>query len=183
MDTLIIGGGMAYTFIYAQGGEIGKSICEFDKDELARAILRKARERGVTLALPVDDVVSDRFDADADSKTVGSYKIPVGWMGMDIGEKTIENYKNIIKDAKTILWNGPMGVFEFPRFAAGTNAIAGAVAGSGGITIIGGGDSVAAVTQLGYADKMTHISTGGGASMEFLEGRVLPGIDCLLDKQ
>ncbi len=182
VDALIIGGGMAYTFLKAKGYSIGNSICEDDKLDLARSLMKKAEEKGVELLLPVGSIVADRFAADANSKYVPSDAMPDGWAGMDIGSITVEKFSAVIKKAKTIIWNGPMGVFEFPQFAEGTKAIAKAVAEADAVTIIGGGDSAAAVEQLGYADKMTHISTGGGASLEFLEGKVLPGIDCLLDK-
>ncbi|MFV0402115.1 MAG: phosphoglycerate kinase [Oscillospiraceae bacterium] len=182
VDTLIIGGGMAYTFFLAQGLAIGTSIKEEDKVETAKKILADAQTKGVKLLLPVDNVVGDKFDAEANSQTVDSDSIPDGWMGMDIGPKTQQLFADAIKGAGTVLWNGPMGVFEFDKFAEGTNAIAHAVAESGAVSIIGGGDSVAAVTKLGYADKMSHISTGGGASLEFLEGKELPGIAALNDK-
>ena len=182
VDTLIVGGGMAYTFFKAQGKTIGTSICEDDKLDMALDILKKAEDKGVEFLLPVDNVIADKFDANAESKTVNSGGIPDGWMGMDIGPESRELFAKAIKGAKTVVWNGPMGVFEFPKFAEGTNAIAAAVAESDSVSIIGGGDSVAAVTQLGYADKMSHISTGGGASLEFLEGKDLPGIACLDNK-
>lgn len=182
VDTLIIGGGMAFTFFKAQGYEIGTSIKEDDKLDLARDILKKAEEKGVKLLLPADTKVAKEFSADSEFKVVASNEIPADWMGMDIGPKTEEIFADAIKGAKTVLWNGPMGVFEFANFAGGTNSIAKAVADSGAVSIIGGGDSVAAVTQLGYADKMSHISTGGGASLEFLEGKDLPGIACLDNK-
>ena len=182
VDVLIVGGGMAYTFFKAQGNNIGTSICEADKVELAASLLKKAEAKGVKLLLPVDTVVATEFKADAESKVVASTEIPDGWMGLDIGPKTIEEFSNVLASAKTVIWNGPMGVFEFEKFATGTKKVAEAVANVNGTTIIGGGDSAAAVEQLGYADKMTHISTGGGASLEFLEGIVLPGIDCLNDK-
>jgi len=181
-DSLIVGGGMAYTFIKAKGGKIGKSLCEEDKIELARELLAKAESKNVKLMLPVDTVVAAEFKADADSTVVDSMNTPDDMMGLDIGPKTIEAFSSEIAKAKTVVWNGPMGVFEFEKFAVGTKAIAKAVADSGAISIIGGGDSAAAVEQLGYADKMTHISTGGGASLEFLEGRELPGIAALQDK-
>lgn len=181
-DTLLIGGGMAYTFFKAMGYSIGTSICEDDKVELAKCLIKKAEEKGVKLVLPVDNVVATEYKADAESKTVPSDSIPEGWMGLDIGEKTIALFADVIKSAKTVIWNGPMGVFEFERFANGTKKIAQAVADVDGTTIIGGGDSAAAVEQLGFASKMTHISTGGGASLEFLEGIELPGIACLNDK-
>lgn len=182
VDSLIIGGGMAYTFLKAMGYNIGTSICEDEKLELAKELMAKAEAKGVALMLPTENVVANEFKADAEFKTVPSSEMPDGWMGMDIGAKTIETFSETIKAAKTIVWNGPMGVFEFPNFAVGTKALAKAVAESGAISIVGGGDSAAAVEQLGYADKITHISTGGGASLEFLEGKVLPGIDVLLEK-
>ncbi len=182
VDTLIIGGGMAYTFFKAQGHSIGTSICEDDKVELASNMLKKAKEKGVNLVLPVDNIVGDKFAADCESKEVDSDDLPDGYMGLDIGQKTRKLFTDAIMGAGTVVWNGPMGVFEFERFAGGTIAVAKAVADSGSVSIIGGGDSAAAVEQLGFADKMTHISTGGGASLEFLEGLVLPGIDCLNDK-
>lgn len=182
VDTLIIGGGMSYTFFKAKGYNIGTSICEDDKVELAASLIKKAEDRGVKLLLPVDNVVATEFKADAESQTVDSNAIPDGWMGLDIGEKTIELFANALKDAKTVIWNGPMGVFEFEKFANGTKKVAEAVANVDGTTIIGGGDSAAAVKQLGFASKMTHISTGGGASLEYLEGIELPGIACLNDK-
>ena len=182
VDTLIIGGGMAYTFFKAKGYNIGTSICEDDKVELAKSLLEKAQSKGVKLLLPVDNVVGLEFKNDTEFKVVASDSIPDGWMGLDIGPKTIEAYAAEIKNAKTVVWNGPMGVFEFPNFEKGTKEVARAVAESGSTSIIGGGDSAAAIEQLGFADKITHISTGGGASLEFLEGKVLPGIDVLLDK-
>ena len=182
VDTLIIGGGMAYTFIKAKGHEVGSSLLEADKVDLAASLMKQAEEKGVKLLLPVDNVVADRFAADADYKTVPSEAFPEGWMGVDIGEKTIKLYTDAIKEAGTVIWNGPMGVFEFDNFAVGTREVAKALSESSAISIIGGGDSAAAVELLGFADKVTHISTGGGASLEFLEGKVLPGIDCLLDQ-
>ena len=182
-DSLIIGGGMAYTFFKARGYEIGDSLLDADSIELAKGLLQKAEEKGVQLLLPVDTVVADKFDAEAAHKVVDSDQIPAGWMGMDIGPKTIEKFSKVIEAAKTVVWNGPMGVFEFPAFATGTSKIAEACAKCGGTTIIGGGDSASAVKKLGYADKMTHISTGGGASLEFLEGIVLPGVAALNDKK
>lgn len=181
-DTVIIGGGMAYTFFAAMGRGVGTSICETEKIEIAGDLIKKAGQKGVNLILPVDTVVSDKFDADAEKKTVPSDQIPDGWMGMDIGPKTVKIYSEAISKAKTVIWNGPMGVFEMPRFAEGTRAVAQAMADSSAVTIIGGGDSAAAVAQMGFEDKMTHISTGGGASLEFLEGLELPGIACLNDK-
>ncbi len=181
VDALIIGGGMAYTFLKAKGYKIGNSICEDDKLDLAKELMRKAKQKGVTFMLPIGSIVADKFDNDANRMYVPSDAMPDGWMGMDIGGITVEKFCNVIETAKTILWNGPMGVFEFPNFANGTKEIAKAVSKADAVTIIGGGDSVAAVTQLGYADKMSHISTGGGASLEFLEGKILPGIACLMD--
>ena len=181
-DTIIIGGGMAYTFAAAQGGKIGTSLLESDWMDYANDMVKKAADKGVKLLLPVDTVVADAFAADANSQVVTSGQIPDGWMGLDIGPKTIELYSQAVADAGTVIWNGPMGVFEFPAFAKGTQAVAEALSKSNAITIIGGGDSAAAVQQLGYADKMTHISTGGGASLEFMEGKALPGVVCLLDK-
>ncbi|MBQ8525523.1 MAG: phosphoglycerate kinase [Clostridia bacterium] len=182
VDCLIIGGGMAYTFLKAQGYEIGKSICELDKLDLAKELMAKAQEKGVELLLPVETVVGKEFSNDTESKVVPSTEIPADWEGFDVGPATVELFSSAIAKAKTVIWNGPMGVFELPKFAEGTKALAKAVADADAITIIGGGDSAAAVAQLGYADKMTHISTGGGASLEYLEGKILPGIDCLNDK-
>ncbi|MBN2852275.1 MAG: triose-phosphate isomerase [Clostridia bacterium] len=183
VDTLIIGGGMAYTFLKAKGYKIGNSICEDDKIELAKEIMKKAEEKHVEIMLPIGSIVIKEFKNDTEFKYVPSDAMPDGWMGVDIGSLTIEKYANEIKKAKTIVWNGPMGVFEFENFAVGTREIAKAVSESDAISIIGGGDSAAAVELLGYADKVTHISTGGGAALEFLEGKILPGIDCLLDKE
>ncbi len=182
VDYLIIGGGMAYTFLKAKGYEIGTSICEDDNIELATNIMEKAQQKGVELLLPVETVVAKEFSADSEPVVVPSDKIPADMMGMDIGPKTIELFSEVVKKAKTVIWNGPMGVFEFPKFAVGTKAIAKALAETDAVTIIGGGDSAAAVAQLGFADKMTHISTGGGASLEYLEGIELPGIAALNDK-
>ncbi len=182
VDTLIIGGGMAYTFFAAQGHQVGTSICEYDKLDLARDLMAKAREKGVNFLLPVDNVISREYAPDAVHMRVYSDSIPDGWMGMDIGSITQELYVKTLEGAGTVIWNGPMGVSEFPNFAPGTEAVAKGVAESGAISIIGGGDSAAAVERLGYADKMTHISTGGGASLEFLEGLELPGIACLQDR-
>ena len=182
VDTLIIGGGMAYTFFAAQGHQVGTSICEYDKLDLARELMAKAREKGVNCLLPVDNVIAREYAPDAVHMRVYSDSIPDGWMGMDIGSITQELYVKTLSDAGTVIWNGPMGVSEFPNFAPGTEAVAKGVADSGAISIIGGGDSAAAVERLGYADKMTHISTGGGASLEFLEGLELPGIACLQDR-
>lgn len=183
VDTLIIGGGMAYTFFKAKGYGVGTSLCELDKVDLANKLLAKAKEKNVNLLLPVDNVVGKEFDADTEAKTVPSNAIPEGWMGLDIGEETIKLFSDAIKDAKTVVWNGPMGVFEMERFAIGTKKVAEALANSEAITIVGGGDSAAAVEQLGFADKITHISTGGGASLEFLEGKELPGIAVLNEKK
>ena len=181
-DTLLIGGGMAYTFFKAMGYEIGDSLLDAESIGLAKKLMETAKEKGVKLLLPVDTVVAKAFAADAEHMTVASNAIPAGWQGLDIGEKTRELFAAEIKNAKTVIWNGPMGVFEFPAFAKGTEAVAKACAECGGTTIIGGGDSASAVKKLGYADKMTHISTGGGASLEFLEGKVLPGVAALNDK-
>jgi len=182
VDTLIIGGGMAYTFFKAQGYETGKSLLEEDYVEYAKEMIAKAEAKGVKLLIPVDTVVAKEFSNDAEYKTVDSCKIEADYMGLDIGEKTVELFVNAVKDAKTVVWNGPMGVFEMPNFAKGTNAVAQALADIDAITVIGGGDSVAAVNQAGLGDKMSHISTGGGASLEFLEGKDLPGIVALNDK-
>lgn len=181
-DTLLIGGGMAYTFFKAMGYEIGDSLLDAESIDLAKQLMETAKEKGVKLLLPVDTVVAKAFAADAEHMTVAANVIPAGWQGLDIGEKTRELFAAEIKNAKTVIWNGPMGVFEFPEFAKGTEAVAKACAECGGTTIIGGGDSASAVKKLGYADKMTHISTGGGASLEFLEGKVLPGVAALNDK-
>ena len=182
VDTLIIGGAMAYTFMKSLGYSIGTSICEDDKVEMAKDMMAKAKEKGVAFLIPEDTVIADKYDANAESKIVPSDSIPDDWMGLDIGPKTREKFAAAIKNAGTVVWNGPMGVSEWEKFAAGTIAVANAVAESGAISIIGGGDSAAAVEKLGFADKMTHISTGGGASLEFLEGLVLPGIACLNEK-
>ena len=181
-DTIIVGGGMTYTFIKAMGGTVGTSLLEDDWLDYCKEMMAKAKEKGVKLLLPVDTVCADAFSADAKPELVDTMKIPDGRMGMDIGPKTIQQFSDAVKDAGTVIWNGPMGVFEFPAFAEGTRAIAKALAATHAITIVGGGDSAAAVAQLGYADQMTHISTGGGASLEFLEGKELPGVACLLDK-
>ena len=182
VDTLIIGGGMAYTFMNALGYSIGTSICEADKVELAKDMMAKAKEKGVKFLIPVDNIVGTEYKPDTEHKVVDSDNIPDGWMGLDIGPKTAALFADAVKGAGTVVWNGPMGVSEWENFAAGTIAVAKAVAESGAISIIGGGDSAAAVEKLGFAEKMTHISTGGGASLEFLEGKVLPGIACLNDK-
>ena len=180
-DTIIIGGGMAYTFSAAQGGKIGNSLFVADWQNYANEMVEKAKAKGVKLLLPVDTVCGDKFAPDANVQTVEAGCIPDGWEGLDIGPKTVELYCSAVKDAGTVIWNGPMGVFEFEAFATGTKAVAEALSKTDAITIIGGGDSAAAVQQLGYADKMTHISTGGGASLEFMEGKELPGVACLLD--
>ena len=181
-DTIIIGGGMAYTFSAAQGGKVGDSLLEEDWKDYANDMVKKAADKGVKLLLPVDTVIADKFAPDANSDVVKSGEIPDGWQGLDIGPDTVKLYCDAVADAGTVIWNGPMGVFEFEKFAAGTKAVAEALSKTSAITIIGGGDSAAAVQQLGYADKMTHISTGGGASLEFMEGKELPGVACLLDK-
>ena len=182
VDTLIIGGGMAYTFFKAQGYSVGDSLCEEDKCELALEIMEKAKEKKVKFLLPIDNKIGKEFKPDTESKTVKSTEIPDGWEGLDIGEETIKLSKEELQNAKTIVWNGPLGVFEFDQFAIGTNEIAKALGDIDAIKIIGGGDSAAAVEKAGLADKMTHISTGGGASLEFLEGKKLPGIEALMDK-
>lgn len=182
VDSILIGGGMAYTFFAAQGKAVGTSICEADKLDMAKELLALAAQKGVKLLLPVDTVVADRFADDANKQTVDADQIPEGFMGLDIGPKSCALFAEVIKSAKTIIWNGPMGVFEMPSFAAGTRCVAEAMAQSGAVTIIGGGDSASAVASMGLEEQITHISTGGGASLEFLEGLVLPGIDCLLDK-
>ncbi len=182
VDTLIIGGGMAYTFFKAQGYEVGKSICEIDKLDLAKEAMEKAKQKGVKLMLPVDTKIGKEFKADTESKVVKYTEIPADWEGFDIGPETIKMYEEELKTAKTVVWNGPLGVFEFDQFAVGTNAIAKILSEIDATTIIGGGDSAAAVKKAKLEDKMTHISTGGGASLEFLEGRKLPGIEALMDK-
>ena len=182
VDTLMIGGGMAYTFFKAQGYNVGNSLCEPDKCDLALSLMEKAKAKGVKLLLPVDTKIGKEFKPDTESKTVAWTEIPDEWEGYDIGEKTIEMFKEELKTAKTVVWNGPLGLFEFDQFEVGTNEIAKALAEIDATTIIGGGDSAAAVEKAGLADKMTHISTGGGASLEFLEGKKLPGIECLQDK-
>ena len=181
-DMLIIGGGMAYTFFAAKGNSVGTSICETDKIDLAKEIMQKAKDKGVNFILPVDNVIGRAYAEDTTYMRMYSNAIPDGWMGLDIGEKTRELFAKSIEGAGTVVWNGPMGVSEWKNFAAGTEAVAKAVADSGAISIIGGGDSAEAVERLGYGPKMTHISTGGGASLEFLEGLELPGIACLQDK-
>ena len=181
-DTIVIGGGMAYTFAKAQGGSIGKSLCESDKLDYALEMIEKAKKNGVKLLLPIDTVAADNFSNDAKRMVVSTMAIPDDYEGMDIGPETTKLFCDAVKGAGTVVWNGPMGVFEFENFAAGTRAMAQALADSGAVTIVGGGDSAAAVEQMGFADKITHISTGGGASLEFLEGLELPGVACLLDK-
>ena len=182
VDTLMIGGGMAYTFFKAQGYEVGNSICEMDKLDLAKEAMEKAKQKGVKLMLPVDTKVGKEFKEDTESKTVKFTEIPKDWEGFDIGEETIKMFSDELRKAKTVVWNGPLGLFEFPQFAIGTNSIAKVLSEIDATTIIGGGDSAAAVKKAGLEDKMTHISTGGGASLEFLEGKKLPGIECLMDK-
>ncbi len=182
VDTLIIGGGMSYTFSKAQGGNVGNSLLEADYCQYALDMIKKAEDKGVKLLLPVDNVIADAFSNDANTDIVATGEIPDGWQGLDIGPETAKLYAETVKDAKTVVWNGPMGAFEMPKFAAGTEAVAKALAETDAVTIIGGGDSAAAVNQLGYGDKMTHISTGGGASLEFLEGKELPGVAAANDK-
>ena len=191
-DAILIGGGMAYTFYAAQGKSIGGSKVEKDKIEIAKSLLEKAKQKKVNIVLPVDNVIADKFDANADSKTVGD-QIPDGWMALDVGPKTVEAFKGVLKDAKTIVWNGPLGVFEMDKFAKGTEEIAKYIAllstkpcccsAAAVVSIIGGGDTAAAVAKFKLEDRMTHISTGGGASLEYLEGKVLPGIKALTDKK
>jgi phosphoglycerate kinase len=182
VDALLVGGGMAYTFLKAQGMEIGASLLEADKLGVAKEILDQARAKGVSFLLPMDHVIAEKPDAGATTRIVDSTAMPAGWMGLDIGPKAREAFAKIIRGSKTVVWNGPMGVFELAPFAEGTVAIARAIAASGATSIVGGGDSVAAVAQAGVTEKMTHISTGGGASLEFLEGKELPGVTALLDK-
>lgn len=182
VDTLIVGGGMAYTFFAAMGHSVGTSICEEDKLDLAKSMMELAKEKGVNFLIPLDNVVGKEYDPDTEYMTVDSDDIPDGWMGLDIGPKTQKIFADAIKGAGTVIWNGPMGVSEWEHFAAGTVAVATAIAESGAISIVGGGDSAAAVAKLGFADKMSHISTGGGASLEFLEGKDLPGVVALNDK-
>ncbi len=181
VDHLIIGGGMAFTFLAAKGWEVGKSLLESDKIDLAGELMAEAEEKGVRLSLPVDTVIAKEFSPDAEKRLVNSNEIPADWEGLDIGPRSAELFTEIIKSSGTVVWNGPMGVFEFPAFAEGTIAISTAMAEADAVTIIGGGDSAAAVKQFGDDQRMTHISTGGGASLEMLEGRVLPGVDCLMD--
>lgn len=182
VDTLLIGGAMAYTFFKSMGYGVGDSICELDKLDLAQELLAKAKEKGVKFLLPVDTKVGKEFSKDTESKVVKYTEIPDGWEGFDIGTETIKMYQEELKKAKTVLWNGPVGLFEFDQFAVGTNAIAKTLAEIDAVTVIGGGDSAAAIEKIGLSDKMTHISTGGGASLEFIEGKPLPGIECLMDK-
>ena len=184
VDNLIIGGGMSYTFAKAKGGSIGDSLLEADKMELTKELEVKAKEKGVNLILPMDTVIADDFNNDANSKTVKSGEIPDGWMGLDIGPETVKLFSEVLESSKTILWNGPMGVFEFPNFAKGTDAIANAVVSAtenGGFSLIGGGDSASAVNNLGYGDKVSYVSTGGGALLEYMEGKTLPGVAALKD--
>lgn len=182
VDTLMIGGAMAYTFFRSMGYTVGNSICEEDKLDLAQNLLKKAEEKGVKFMLPVDTKVGKEFKEDTESKIVSYKEIPDGWEGFDIGTETIKMYTDELKNAATVLWNGPVGLFEFDQFAVGTNAIANTLAEIDAVTVIGGGDSAAAIKKAGLSDKMTHISTGGGASLEFIEGKKLPGIECLMDK-
>lgn len=182
VDRLIIGGGMANTFLAALGHQLGKSLVELEKLEEAKRLVDQAKAKGVELLLPADLIAASEFNANADHKAVGLDDMPADWMALDIGPQTVEKYQAAIRSSKTVIWNGPMGVFEFDAFAKGTNAVGQAVADVQGTTIVGGGDSVAAVEKSGLAAKMTHISTGGGASLEFLEGKTLPGVDALNDK-
>lgn len=182
VDTILIGGGMAFTFLKAQGHKIGKSICEEDKLDLARELLEKAKQKNVDIVLPIDSNITTEYSNDTENKIVHSQDIPDEWEGLDIGPDTIAKFKEILKGAKTVMWNGPLGVCEFSKYEVGTKAIATELGNIDAVTIIGGGDSAAAIEKIGLADKMTHISTGGGASLEFLEGKKLPGIECLLDK-
>lgn len=182
VDTLLIGGAMAYTFFKSMGYEVGNSICELDKLDLAQEIIKKAERKGVKLMLPVDTKVGKEFDPNTESMIVKCSEIPANWEGFDIGTETIKMYVEELKNAKTVIWNGPLGLSEFEQFATGTDTIAKTLAESDAITIIGGGDSAAAIERMGLSDKFSHISTGGGASLEFLEGKKLPGIECLLDK-
>ena len=182
VDTLIVGGGMAYTFFKAQGHSVGTSLCELDKVDLANDMIKLAEEKGVNFLIPIDNIVGKEYAENTEFQIVDSDDIPDGWMGLDIGPKTQELFANAVKDAGTVIWNGPMGVSEWKNFAGGTVAVASAIAESGAISIVGGGDSAAAVKKLGFEDKMSHISTGGGASLEFLEGKDLPGVVALNDK-
>ena len=181
-DTLVIGGGMAFTFLKAKGCEIGDSLLDAEKVDYCRDMLSKAEQKGKKLLLPVDVVIADKFDADANTQVVSADAIPAGWQGLDIGPETRKLFGDAVRSAGTVIWNGPMGVFEFAKFAKGTEAVAAAMAECPGITVVGGGDSASAVEKMGYGDKVTHVSTGGGASLEFLEGKELPGVACLLDK-
>ncbi len=183
VDILIIGGGMANTFLKAKGYEVGSSLLEPDKVDVAWDLMRQAQDKGVQLGLPIDVVVAQRFEADAPTRVVEVDQVPEGWTIVDIGPRTVEEFRAVLLPARTIFWNGPMGVFEMPRFAAGTKAIAEILSKSDAVTVVGGGDSVAAVEQMGYADRMSHISTGGGASLELIEGRTLPGVAALQDKK
>jgi phosphoglycerate kinase len=183
VDNLIIGGGLSYTFVKANGHEIGKSLLEEDKIDLAKSFIETAKQKGVNLYLPEDAVVAKEFSADSETKVVNIDSIPSDWMGLDIGPKTVQTYAEVIKNSKTVIWNGPMGVFEMEPFAAGTKGVADAMAETEAYTIIGGGDSAAAVEKFEVADKMDHISTGGGASLEFMEGKELPGVSALNDKE
>ena len=182
VDSIIIGGGMTYTFLKAMGYEIGNSICELDRIDIAKETIEKAEKRGVKLLFPIDTVCGKEFSNEAETIVVDSKEIPKGWQGLDIGPKAIEEFTQVLKNAKTVIWNGPLGVFEFEKFAKGTNAIAKVLSEINAITIVGGGDSVAAVEKGGFSDKITHISTGGGATLEYLEGKELPGIECLENK-
>jgi phosphoglycerate kinase len=183
VDKIIIGGGMAYTFFKAMGYEVGDSLCENDQVDVAKSTMEAAKAKGVDFVLPVDTVVANAFSQDANTKVVNSDSIPVGWQGLDVGPKTIELFKSTLRGAKTVFWNGPLGVYEWEKFAKGTTAIANVIANlDGAVTVIGGGDAVAAVNNAGLADKMSHISTGGGASMELVQGKVLPGVAALTDK-
>lgn len=182
VNTIIIGGGMTFTFLKAMGYEVGNSICELDRLDIAKETIEKAKMKGVKLLLPIDTVCGKEFTNDTETVTVDSKQIPEGWQGLDIGPKAIEEYTQELKNAKTVIWNGPLGVFEFEKFAKGTNSIAKVLSELDATTIVGGGDSVAAIEKGGFSDKITHISTGGGASLEFLEGKALPGIEALNDK-
>lgn len=182
VDSIIIGGGMTYTFLKAMGYEIGNSICELDRIDIAKETIEKAEKKGVKLLFPIDTVCGKEFSNEAETIIVDSKEIPKGWQGLDIGPKAIEEFTQVLKNAKTVIWNGPLGVFEFEKFAKGTNAIAKVLSEINAITIVGGGDSVAAVEKGGFSDKITHISTGGGATLEYLEGKELPGIECLENK-
>ena len=181
-DTIIIGGGMTFTFLKAMGYSVGNSICELDRLDIAKQTMEKAREKKVKLLFPVDTLCGTNYSNDTEVKLVDSTQIPDGWQGLDIGPQAIKEFSEVLKEAKTVIWNGPLGVSEFDKFANGTNSIAKVLSEIDATTIIGGGDSAAAIEKGGYADKMTHISTGGGASLEFLEGKLLPGIACLQDK-